>query len=188
MDMTPGSLLERLRQPADPQAWGRLVDLYTPLLYAWARRLGVMSQDIPDLVQDVLTVLVQKLPEFTLDPHKRFRGWLWTILRNKWSDDCRRRRAAPPEAAGACLAELPGRTEDADAEAVEYRHYIVGRALRLMQADFQPGTWKACWEYVVNARPPAEVAAELGLSIGAVYVARSRVLARLRLELASLLD
>jgi RNA polymerase sigma-70 factor (ECF subfamily) len=77
------------------------------------------------------------------------------------------------------------------AEAVweaEYRQHLVGQAVRLMQGDFQPATWKACWGLVVEGRPVAEVAAELGLTLDAVYAARSRVLRRLRQELAGLLD
>jgi RNA polymerase sigma-70 factor (ECF subfamily) len=70
----------------------------------------------------------------------------------------------------------------------EYRHWLVGRALELMRAEFQPTTWKACWECVVNSRPAADVAAELGISVGAVYMAKSRVLSRLRQELTGLLD
>ena len=73
MDTTSVSLLERLRQPADQQAWERFVRLYTPLLYHWARRLGLSSEDAADLVQDVLARLVAQLPQFTYDPGKRFR-------------------------------------------------------------------------------------------------------------------
>src|SRR5688572_20304611 len=95
---TPASLLERLRQPAEQQAWSRFVRLYTPLLYSWARRLGLQPEDASDLVQDVLTLLVQKLPEFHYDRHKRFRGWLWTVTLNRFREN-HRRRAVPVVAA-----------------------------------------------------------------------------------------
>jgi RNA polymerase sigma-70 factor (ECF subfamily) len=74
------------------------------------------------------------------------------------------------------------------AEERDYRRYLVGRALRIMQADFQPATWKACWELVIAGRPAAEVAAELGLNVAGVYAARHRVLGRLRQELAGLFE
>ena len=86
------------------------------------------------------------------------------------------------------LAELPGREETAPLGEVEYREYLVRRALELMQREFQPATWKAFWECVTADRPAAEVAAELGLTVAAVYAAKSRVLRRLRQDLEGLLD
>jgi RNA polymerase sigma-70 factor (ECF subfamily) len=77
-DRTPVSPLDRLRQPGEADAWTRFVHLYTPLLFQWASRAGLREHDAADLVQDVLTLLVQKLPEFTYDPAKSFRGWLRT--------------------------------------------------------------------------------------------------------------
>jgi hypothetical protein len=76
MNTTSASLLERLRQTADPAAWERFVRLYTPLLCHWARRVGSPRQDVEDLVQDVFAVLLRKLPEFRYNPGQRFRGWL----------------------------------------------------------------------------------------------------------------
>jgi RNA polymerase sigma-70 factor (ECF subfamily) len=181
---TSVSLLERLRQPAAHDAWGRFVHLYTPLLYQWAGRLGLQPPDAADLVQDVLTTLVQKLPEFQYDPRQSFRAWLKTILLNRWR--ILRRR---PVVSGAEQLPEPAVPDDLDDLAEEeYRTYLVGRALRLMQADFQPATWMAFWEFVVGGKPAAAVARELGMRPDAVYVAKSRVLRRLRQELAGLLD
>jgi RNA polymerase sigma-70 factor, ECF subfamily len=186
MNTTPVSLLEQLRQPADQGAWERFARLYTPLLFAWARRLGLQDQDAADLVQEVFTVLVQKLPEFQYDRDKSFRAWLWTIIRNKWRDDRRRPAPRPLEAGDEPVVEGPGGV-DVLAEA-EYRQQLVSRALELMHTDFQPATWRAFWEHGVCGRPAAEVGAELGLSAGAVYAAKFRVLDRLRKELQGLLD
>ncbi|HEV3262984.1 MAG TPA: sigma-70 family RNA polymerase sigma factor [Gemmataceae bacterium] len=184
---TSASLLERLRQPAQERAWARFVELYTPLLYSWARRLGLHDADAADLVQDVLTLLVRKLPEFSYDPNRSFRAWLRTVTLNSWRN--RRRRAELPRAANPPdLDDLPSPDAADVAGEAEYRRWLVGRALELMRAEFQPTTWKACWESAVNGRPAAEVAAELGISVGAVYMARSRVLSRLRRELTGLLD
>jgi RNA polymerase sigma-70 factor (ECF subfamily) len=185
MNTTPISLLERLHRADEEEAWSRFVQLYTPLLCQWAGRLGLQDADAADLVQDVFTVLVRKLPEFRYDPRKRFRGWLWTVLLNKWRE--RARRAAPaggPEG----LDELAGPdAADAVGEA-EYRDYLIRRALELMQAEFEPTTWQAFWASVVAERPAAAVARELGISENAVYLAKGRVLRRLRRELAGLLD
>src|SRR4051794_22774844 len=106
MDRTPVSLLERLRQPADQTAWGRFVDLYTPLLYYWARRRGLPSAEAADLVQDVFLVLVQKLPEFRYDRDKSFRNWLRTVMLNKWREGLRQRAAQPPVQNNAHLDQL----------------------------------------------------------------------------------
>src|SRR5258707_1223697 len=90
MHTTSPSLLDRLRDSAEQEAWNRFVKLYTPLLFFWARRLGLQDQDAADLVQDVFAVLVQKLPEFTYNRNQGFRRWLHTILNNKWRNQQRR--------------------------------------------------------------------------------------------------
>jgi RNA polymerase sigma-70 factor, ECF subfamily len=84
--------------------------------------------------------------------------------------------------------EPKAQLEDDALEEREYRLYMVGRALQLLETDFEPTTWKACWETVVEGRPAKEVAEELGLSINAVYLAKSRALSRLRTDLDGLLD
>jgi RNA polymerase sigma-70 factor (ECF subfamily) len=188
MHTTPVSLLQRLRQPGEEEAWERFTQLYTPLLYYWTRRLGLQSEDAADLVQEVFTTLVQKLPEFRYDRTKSFRNWLRTLTLNKWRDRQRRRTEPPLQADAAAFTAL---TVDDHTDWVgeeEYRQNLIRRALQIMQSEFQPTTWKACWEYVVANRPAAEVAAELGLSVGAVYIAKSRILSRLRQELEGLLD
>jgi RNA polymerase sigma-70 factor (ECF subfamily) len=187
MHTTSVSLLERLGQSAQTAAWARFAKLYTPLLYYWSRRLGLRDADAADLVQDVFIVLVQKLPEFRYDPRKSFRSWLRTVVVNKYREN--RRRIDPFfEADETDLAALPDPNNGGPFWEVEYRHQVVTRAVELMKADFQPATWKACWEHVVSGRSAADVGAELGISEGAVRVAKFRVLARLREELEGLLD
>jgi RNA polymerase sigma-70 factor, ECF subfamily len=187
---TPVSLLEQLQQPPEDAqiAWRRFVQLYTPLLFNWTRRLGAPPRDAADLVQDVFQVLARELPAFRYRPGLRFRAWLWTILRNKWRDHLRHQLAAPPEADVAALetVTVPDNVEEMSEE--EYRTHLVGRALRLMQAEFAEADWKACWQNVMEGRPAAEVAAELGLTVNQVYLAKSRILHRLRTELKGLLD
>lgn len=188
MHTTPVSLLLRLRRPAEDRAWERFVEIYSPLLYAWTRRLGLRPEDAADLVQDIFAVLVEKLPEFEYDAGKSFRAWLRTILLNRWRN--RQRRPAPaPLPPADCLPDAAAGPDGVGlVEEAEYREHVVRRALELMQAEFQPATWKACWELVVRGRPAAEVAAELGVTVNAVYLAKSRVLRRLREELQGLLD
>lgn len=188
MNTTPVSLLQRLRQPGEEQAWQRFAELYTPLLYYWTRHLGLQPQDAADLVQEVFALLVLKLPEFAYDQHKSFRNWLRTVTFNKWRDLRRRRGQQPHTGDEAVLADLAVPDGIDSLSEAEYRESLIRRALQIMEADFQPTTWRACWEYVVKERPAAEVAAELGIRVGAVYVAKSRVLSRLRQELEGLLE
>jgi len=179
-------LLERLKQPMAQDAWARFVNLYTPLLFYWARRLGLQEPDAADLVQDVFTVLLKKLPDFNYKPDQSFRGWLRTVLYNKW----RKKKPGPgqPSTGTAGLSEVADPEQAADIGDAEFQQQLTVRALQLMQAEFQPATWKACWETVVCSRPAAEVARELGMSVNAVYLAKSRVLRRLRQELEGMLD
>jgi len=189
MTKTPASLLERLCEPFEPEAWERFVSLYTPLIYTWGRRIGLQKQDSSDLVQEVFVKLVQVLPTFTYDPHKGgFGRWLKTVTLNTWRDHIKRRgdRALPGNEAALAELAAPNRLE-AFWEA-EYSLQLVNRAVALMQADFQPATWQAFWEQVVVGRPAKEVAAELGMSAGAAYAAKFRVLDRLREELVGMLE
>jgi len=188
METTSSSLLLRLRRPGEQEAWRRFIDLYTPLLYFWACRMGLPKQDAADLVQDVFVALVQKLPQFTYDPDKSFRSWLRTVAENRWRNAMRKRANTPANAGSAALgdAAVPDGTE-ALWEA-EYRAQLFGRAVQIMRSDFEEKTWKACWALVVEDKSGAEVAAGLGMSIDGVYAAKARVLRRLRQELDGLLD
>ncbi len=188
MHTTSISLLERLRRSSQQEDWKRFVDLYTPLLFSWARGAGLKDPDAADLVQDVLTLLVQKLPEFHYDQHKSFRSWLLTLTLNKWRDLLRRRAVRPREVNNVSMSGLAAPDSVTLFEETEYRQQLVVRALQVMKTEFRPTTWQACWEHAVSGRSAAEVAAELGISEGAVYAAKSRVLSRLRQELEGLLD
>lgn len=188
MDSTSVSLLRRLREPAADTAWKRFVELYAPLIFHWGRQQGLDTTDAADLVQEVLAILVVKLPLFEHDPTRRFRGWLRTVTVNKARDFQRRESARPAtrydEAIQSVLA-----TEPIDLfDEVEYRNYLVGRALDLMRAEFQDRTWQACWLHVAEGRPAAEVGQKLGLTANAVHIAKYRVLRRLRQELEGLLE
>src|SRR5262245_32099291 len=140
MNTTSASLLERLRQPGAAEAWRRFVHLYTPLLYYWARGAGLPTHDAADLVQDVLVLLVQKLPEFAYDPGKSFRGWLRTIALNKWRERCRRFAARPEQAGDTGLSGVADADPIAALEDPDSRAPPLPRALQLMPADFDPHT------------------------------------------------
>jgi RNA polymerase sigma-70 factor, ECF subfamily len=185
LNPTSLSLLDQIRNPNNGEPWRRLVRLYTPLLDCWARRVGLSPDDADDRVQEVLVVLVQKLPSFEYDRNGRFRGWLWTVFINC----CRRHRRRPDLLRGAApLADdLDVADEIEDWAEEEYRRNLTAQALRLMRTEFPETTWQAFWEYVGNGRSPEKVARELGISRDAVYQAKVRVLRRLRQDLDQLL-
>lgn len=180
MEPTSASLIERVKRPDDAAAWERFVELYSPIMHYWAKKSGLNGADAADLVQDVFVLLVQKLPAFRYDPKRRFRGWLWTVTRNKL---CERVRRAPAERGEHVAVDEFAAPDLGDPLAdQEYRQMLVGRALRLMKTDFTPRVWQACWASIVEGKSAAEV----GFSAGALCAAKFRVLSRLRRELAGL--
>ena len=158
MDTTSVSLLKRLRQPCADEAWARFVDLYTPLIYYWARGTGLSAHDAADLVQDVLTMLVRKMPEFSYDPNGSFRGWLRTLTLNVWRKS-RSRDTVRVRGMDDGLDEVAAPDHGSAFEEEEYRRHLVKRALELMQSQFQPTTWRACWASAVEGRSAEEVRA-----------------------------
>lgn len=188
MDNTSVNLLKRLKEPNAESAWARFVELYTPLMFYWARQHGLNATDAADLVQDILAVLVSKLASFEYDSSLRFRGWLHTVTLNKARDWNRRNVLRPGTSQSSFMEKVAaGHRSDAFDE-LEYRSFLIERAKKLIAAEFEPVTWAACWKYVAEDRSAADVAEELGISANAVRVAKCRVLKRLRDELSGLLD
>jgi RNA polymerase sigma-70 factor (ECF subfamily) len=181
-------------QHDDPVAWVRLFALYAPLVTAWCRRWGVSPQDVVDVLQDVFAAVARNLATFRKEqPGDTFRAWLATIARNKVRDYYRR-RAGRPIAAGGTEASLRF-AQIADPEAMladevdtddEAYNEVLQRALAAIRGEFHERTWQAFLGVVVEGRTAADVAADLAMQPGAVRVAKSRVLARLRRELGDL--
>ena len=190
---TPLSLLDRIRQQPRTEDWERVVALYTPLLRDWLRRHPVQQPDADDLVQDVLSVLVEKLPLFAHSGRAgAFRTWLRRILvyqvRSFWRMNARGANL-PAGDAGAYLEQLEAPESELTRQwDLEHDRHVTRRLLELIRDEFTSTTWQAFERYALRTRPPAEVAAELGLTVNAVLIARSRVLRRLREEAAGLLD
>lgn len=184
MHTTSPSLLERVRTSSDRQAWARLVDLYTPLLFYWCRSFGLQEHDAADRVQEVFVLLLEKLPEFRYDPNRSFRSWLRTVLFNKIHEHGRKQH---PLADGTVVEPVVPPESDRVSDQ-EFQQMLLFRAAQLIRTEFEDVTWRAFDGYVLHDRPPGDVAAELGVSVNAVYVAKSRVLRRLRDEFAGLID
>lgn len=181
---TPATLLHRLCDRPVPGDWERFVRLFTPLLRRWAARFGVRDSSVEDLLQELFVLLIRKLPEFRHDPNRSFRAWLWTVFRHSFLAWQKRQHVRGPDLE---LFSDPS-SPDAIIEATEteYRKYLLNRIMQIVQTDFPPTTWHIFQEVVIEGRPGVEVARELDVTVNAVYLARSRVLARLREELADL--
>jgi RNA polymerase sigma-70 factor (ECF subfamily) len=184
---TAGSLLEGIRQ-RDPDAWRRLARLYAPLVYGWCRRAGLQASDAEDVLQEVFLTVAARVGDFRHGgAGDTFRGWLWAITRHKIGDLLRRRarQDRPAGGSGALqrLLEAPDAWTGECADAGSGPGGLYHRALDSIRAQFEERTWQAFWRVVVEGQAPADVAAALGLSRNAVYIARSRVLQRLRLAL-----
>jgi len=187
MNTTSTSLLIRLRQSSDRAAWSRFVHLYGPLIYKWAQGTGLQSSDAADLVQDVMTQLVSKLPEFRYDKSRSFRSWLKTVTLNKWRERFRKRSLPMSDATASGLARVPDSSHE-DFWESHYRQEVVARAIAMMKNDFKPTTWQACERYIIGGESPDDLAEEFGVSVWTIYSAKSRLIKRLRDELDGLLD
>ncbi len=173
----------------DREAWMRLVELYAPFLHLWGRRAGLSETDAADLTQEVLTVLVQKLPEFEYDPSKSFRCWLKTVTVNRAKNFHRAAANRPAIGVNSAIGREAVCGSEADLfEEDEYCAFVTQRILQLVKHEFREQDWQAFQLQFLEDQPANDVAAELGISVNSVYLAKSRVLRRLREEAASLLD
>ncbi len=186
---TSRSLLQRARAN-EPAAWERLVTLYAPLVLHWCRQSGLQEPDAADVFQEVFQAVARHLRDFRKEqPSDTFRGWLRAITRNKVRDHYRRLGREPGGAGGTDAQQrlldvaAPAVTEDDSGDA---EHAVFLRALELVRGEFTERTWQAFWRTAVDERLPRDVGAELAMSPGAVRVAKSRVLQRLREELGDL--
>lgn len=187
--LTRITLLTRLKDGGDTQAWTEFVHLYGPVVYGFARKRGLQDADAADLMQEVLRSVARNAGKMEYDPKRgTFRGWLYTVTRNKiynfLTSQKNRPRAVGDSAAHERLEAIPDRNgEDSDADwDLEYQRRLSAKAMDRVKVEFQSSTWKAFWGTAVEGRPAGEVGTELNMSPGAVYVAKSRVLARLREE------
>jgi RNA polymerase sigma factor (sigma-70 family) len=193
--LTRVTLLTRIRDGRDVDAWREFVHIYGPVVYRFARNRGLQDADAADLMQDVLRSVARNAGKLEYDPNKgTFRGWLYTVTRNKiynfLSGQRHRPRGTGDADAHERLDATPAREEEGpDAEwEKEYQRRLSARAMELVKDEFQPATWQAFWGTAVDGKAAAEVGAGLKMSPGAVYVAKSRVLARLREEVKRMME
>jgi RNA polymerase sigma-70 factor (ECF subfamily) len=180
-------LLERVRA-RDPAAWQRLVSLYGPTVYRWCRQAGLRPEDAADVVQEVFRSVATGVAEFRRDrPGDTFHGWLWTIARNKVHDHFRRQGRQPDAVGGSghkqwlAQVSLPEQPDPVEQAAVDAS--LVHQALETIRGEFERASWESFWRMTIEGQTSAEIAADLGISKGAVRQAKYRILHRLRQEL-----
>jgi RNA polymerase sigma-70 factor (ECF subfamily) len=181
---TRASLLLRLRDPHDQAAWGEFVDLYAPLVYGYGRKQGLQDADAADLSQEVLGAVAGAVGRLDYDPYRgSFRNWLFTVVRRKLSNWRRSQRnrldGSLAAEADKFLEQFPMPEEMAEWEA-EWERRLFAWACEQVRRTVAGVTWQAFWRTAIEDQSGKQVADALGLSVAAVYLARSRVLARLK--------
>ena len=190
--LTQPSLLVRLKDAHDREAWERFVDLYAPLVYAFVRKRGLQDADAADLTQDVLRQVASAAKSLIYDPRRgSFRGWLFTVVRNRLTDHWR--AAARVERGSGDSSQWQQASEQLVCESdstewdAAYERQLLECAAQQVRADFSEATWSAFWQTAVEGQDGKSVAKELGLSVAAVYLAKGRVMARLKEQVKWLL-
>jgi len=186
--ITRPSLLVRLRDAADREAWGEFVALYAPLVYTLARKRDLQDADAANVAQEVLLKVSVAIKEFEYDPNRgTFRGWFLTLARNGLHDFLARRNrqclGSGDSATLALLEELPSQAEEEALWEREYEQRVFAWAVERVRPQFKGPTWQAFWQTAVEGKSGEEAARALGMTVGAVYVAKCRVQARLRAEI-----
>jgi len=187
---TSTSLLRRA-VAREPDAWERIVTIYSPLVRHWCRQAGISDHDIQDVSQEVFAAVSANLATFRADrPGTTFRAWLRGIARHKLQHHFQHRRepAAGGTDAQKRLQEVPTPPDELElSEAPADVAGVFHRAVRLVRNEFEERTWRAFWRVAVEDRSPADVAAEMGITANAVRQAKSRVLRRLKEEMGELI-
>ena len=184
------SLILRLSESADAEAWQQFADIYQPLIYKIARLGRLQPNDANDFVQDVLVRVARSVDHWDPDPQLgSFRGWLSKVARNLLIDFLRRQSRLPTTSGNSDVLSLidqfPDRSAESELYDAELQKQIFLWATDQVKPSFRQTTWRAFWETTVMQRSVAEVADELKISVGAIYVARSRIIARLRKTIES---
>ena len=191
MAETSLTLLERLQRDPDPPAWQRLLDIYAPLIARWLARTPLQAADHDDLVQEVLKIVVQKLPDFQRRREGSFRAWLRVVTANCLKGHWRSEKYRPIATGDSDFLKKLHELEDpqsalAQAWDVEHDRHVVRRLLELIAPQFEPSTVMAFRRVVLDGQKAAQVAADLGMSINAVFLAKSKILRTLRQEMDGL--
>lgn len=188
--LTRASLLLRIRDSEDQVSWGEFVELYVPLIYGFARNQGLQDADAADVAQDVMTSVNSAISGFDYDAQQgRFRGYLYTVTRNQigrfWKKNVGK-VGTGNTAVHALLNQTEARNTDEEEWNEQHRWRLFEWARQKVQPEFTENTWQAFKRTSLDHHKPQEVAHALGISVGAVYIAKSRVIKRIRDVVAEL--
>lgn len=189
--LTRTSLVLQLRDPANHSAWQEFAQLYGPVIYGFARKRGLQDADAADMMQDVLRSVSGAIGTLDYDRKRgTFRGWLFTITRNKIFNFLSARKIRPQGSGDTTTNKLldqePAADDGADTWELEYQRRLAAIAMEKIKGEFQERSFQAFWLTAVDGVSAGEVSKQLGMSTGAIYVAKSRVLARLKEEVETL--
>lgn len=184
---TRASLLVQIRDGSNHTAWQEFMRLYGPVVYGFARKRGLQDADAADLMQEVMRSVSSAIGRLDYDRKQgAFRGWLFTITRNKVFNFLSARRIRPQGSGDTSTNQMLASQADADEGEdlweMEYQRRLAALAMERVKREFQENTWQAFWLTAVEGIAAAEAGQRVGMSPGAVYVAKSRVLARLKDE------
>ncbi|CAN5134001.1 sigma-70 family RNA polymerase sigma factor [soil metagenome] len=188
---TRASLLVQIRDGANADAWHEFMRLYGPVVYGFARKRGLQDADAADLMQDVMRSVSAAIGRLEYDPKQgTFRGWLFTITRNKVFSflSSRRHRAqgSGDSATNRLLDEKADPSDGSEIWELEYQRRLASLAMERVKNEFHESSWRSFWMTAVEGVAPAQAAKTIGISAGAVYVAKSRVLARIKAEVEAM--
>jgi len=178
------SLIGRLHDPQNLDAWNEFASIYQPLIFRICRQKGLQYADATDVTQEVMSKVAEAIDSFdSTQSGATFRGWLYQVTRNLVIDFFRRRQNRDVSGAKTGLLELialkPDEAESREFQ-LEFQRQVFAVVANVVREEVQPNTWQAFWRTEVQNESVRLVAKELGMNAGAVYVARSRVIARLR--------
>jgi RNA polymerase sigma factor (sigma-70 family) len=194
MPATSASLLERIRSSPTADSWQHLVAIYDPLVRGWLRQRILPEHDVDDVTQEVMAVVVRRLTEFQHNGRVgAFRTWLKSITVNCLRDHWKRGKHRPLATGQSSIQDILAQLADPASELsrqwdLDHDRHVARRLLEMLQDEFEPRTWQAFQRTALEGAAAGDVAKELGLTTNAVFIARSRVLARLRQEAAELID
>jgi RNA polymerase sigma-70 factor (ECF subfamily) len=188
---TRASLLVRIRDARDQEAWGQFVQIYAPVVYWYARKHALQDADAADLTQDVLRAVSAGAGRLNYDPERgSFCSWLFTVAHHKLYDLLARQRrelrGSGDSEVQELLAEHPASQEDKSVWDQEYEQRLFNWAAEQVRDEFHDSTWQAFWQTAVQGKTGKETAQALKLTVAAVYLAKSRVMARLKEKIQEL--
>ncbi len=193
MPETSVSFLNSLQADGNSRSWHDFVELYTPLIRIWLATQNVREQERDDVAQEVMSVVLRRLPEFQRQRTGSFRNWLKTITVFCWRNYRRKNLKRHAATGGSEFGEVLQQLEDPVSQMSrtwddQHDQYVLQRLLEKIRPGVRETTWAAFSAVTIDGKSPDEAAAELGMTANAVYVAKSRVLAQLRQVSEGLVD